>query len=756
MNFASKTSFKMIILTILLWMVIVGSPFQNVQAQAFDLDTIQRATVFIMQTQTLANDQIITCVGSGTIVSNDGLILTNAHNTLTSENCPGDTLVVGLSVRQDEPPVPQYIAEIIQANAGLDIALLRITRQNDGRQIDSNTLNLPFVQLGDSSAVDLDATLTVVGFSGIGNDAIQVSRGTVIGFSAEPSGGDKSWIKTSANITGTMTGGGVYNQAGLLIGIPTSAPVSRASSTSNCLTIQDTNSDGAINNNDSCVPIGATINSIRPISFASPLLRAASLGISVSMPNDFTTNTRARGNPTLRYLGFSPSINEAGMPTTIIRSLPTGSTGLYLFFDYNNMTPETVYELRVTTDGVLNPTFSLSPVRWSGGVSGLWYVGSRGQPWPNGRYDFTLLINGNVAGNARLVVGENTTGAPEFSEAVFGSLDSNGNLSGTGYVLPTGTTASGMFLYRNMPTDISWDYIWYYQGSEIQRSPAGNTWLESDGATGRKAISIQDPNGLLPGTYRLELYIDGRLSLVSDFTIAGAQEGAFSRIFENVHLTTAQTVSEALVASPITSFSRTTTTIYSLFDWEQISPGTLWTARWYVDNELFFDQTMPWSGPNTGDNFLIQLHNPQNIPDGRYRLDLLLGGLQFGTAEARVGIGQLSLDFFAETGGYPMRGRILDADTGQGIAGVTVFVVSDLFSAADFLTSWDQTQIYGTGITDRAGEFQVDSPLFRDVLYSIVIVADGYLPVTADGVELNEETHPNEDPVQIELYLTRG
>src|SRR5688500_17322666 len=92
------------------------------QQLEFDLERIQRATVYVMQAQNVGDNLFITCVGSRTIVSRDGLVLTNAHNTVMSEACPGNTLIVALSVRLDEPPVPKFRAEIAQADAGLDIA----------------------------------------------------------------------------------------------------------------------------------------------------------------------------------------------------------------------------------------------------------------------------------------------------------------------------------------------------------------------------------------------------------------------------------------------------------------------------------------------------------------------------------------------------------------------------------------------------------------------------------------------------------
>lgn len=723
-----------------------------------DVERIQRATVLIMQARNVGNTLAITCVGSGTLVSRDGLILTNAHHTLTDANCNGDTLIVAMNVRPGEPPVARYQADIVQADAGLDIALLRIARQTDGRLVERSSLALPFVELGDSEAVQLDQTITVVGFPGIGDDPVAFERGTISGFAAEPSGGDKSWIKTSATIPAVMSGGGAYNQDGELIGIPTTAPLRADAASGNCISVQDTNADGLINNSDICIAVAGFINLLRPSSFARPLLRAASLGLTVQLPFQQAVSApviaSASDRPRFRYLGFAPSVNEAGMPSTIIRALPTGSDRLYLFFDYENMTPETVYELRVNTNGVPNPVFSISPVRWSGGRRGLWYVGSSGQTFPNGTYDFTLFINGIAEGNARLVVGGAAEESSEFSGVVFGLLDLQGNVTGTGFVLPTATTASARFLFRNMQVGTPWAAIWYYEGTEVQRTPDDTVWSEADGTSGTKTISIQDPNGLLPGSYRLELYIAGRLATVSDFTLAGAQDGAFARIFSNTRFTTASTVAEAQAGAAVSNFSSGTTDIFGLFDWDRISFGTLWRLDWSVDGEIFFSQTLPWAIDATGQNYVSRIQNPSGLPDGTYRLDLYIGRIQFDSATARVGIGQLPIDQFADASGVTMRGRVIDSISGVGLSGVSVVLISDLFSVADFTRDWLQTQVYAESITDRNGRFEITRPLQRDAPYSIIFLAEGYLPVTADGVELNEETYPGNDPIDIIVQMT--
>jgi hypothetical protein len=712
------------------------------------LERIQRATVFIIQARSVDNDLAIQCVGSGTIISRSGIILTNAHSTLQSAACPGDTLIIALATRLDEPPVLKYRAEIIQADTGLDIALLKITREFDGRLLTQDTLALPFVELADSNAARLDQTITVVGYSGIGDDPVASTRGTIIGFVSEPRGSTAAWIKTSATIPGTMSGGGAYNQEGRLVGIPTTAPL--ASQGVNCVPIQDTNQDKVVNNRDICIPVGGFINALRPSNFVRPLLRAASLGYSIDNLTAPISALVPENKPSFKRLFFAPSVNEAGMPTTIIRSLPAGSNSLFLFFDYENMSPETIYELRVTTDGIPNPAFSLAPVRWSGGERGIWYIGSSGQPWPNGTYEFTLFADGVAAPPARLTIGAAPDAGPTFTDLVFGLLDLRNNPLGNGYVLPSGNVASARFIFRNMQNGTNWTSIWYLNGVEVPNSRSSNVWNE--GESGSTTTSIRSEVGLPPGSYRLELYIENRLATTADFIIAGVQQGAFPAIFFKTRFVTAATPTEAANAVGLSSFPNTINNLYALFDWQQIAPSTLWTLRWSIDGQPFFDQTLPWKAGLNGQNYLMRLSGPGSIPDGTYKLDLLLNNVQFASIQAQVGIGQLPLDRFAQAGGIQMRGQILDSNTRQGISGVTFILISKEFSVAEFTKEWNQRQIYAMGVTDRNGRFEIDRPLEILAPYSVIINAQGYLPISADGIEIKPDG-PN--PLDLTIYLTR-
>lgn len=712
-------------------------------------DVIKRATVFVMQTF-LVNDQpMISCVGSGTLVSADGLILTNAHSAVSSDACPSDALVIAITVRLDEPPIPTYTAEIVDASLGLDLAVLRINGYLDGREILPGSLELPFVELGDSLNVQLDDTITVVGYPSFGNDPVEVTRGTVNGFTAEARAGDRAWIRTSAVIPGTMSGGGAYNRDGQLIGIPTIAPARAGGQAVDCRYLQDTNLDGRADARDHCVPVGGFISALRPSRLARGLVRAATLGIRQGETSSAPPPAAQGGEPGFSRLFFTTRVNEAGQPSNVVGSVPAGATSLYLFFDYNHMVDGLVYELRVTVDDVQDATYSLPPVTWSGGSRGTWYIGTSGIPLRNGLYDFRLFIEGREAASRRIVVGGGPRDEPAFSDIIFGLLDASGNLVGTSYVLPEGSAIQARFNYRNMQPGIPWSFVWYFEGQELTRD---TTAWDGDQQGVRLITAAAD---FLAGQYRLELYIEGVLNATADFVIAGAAESARAAIFSNFRFATAQ-VNGAPGGTVRADFPTGISQLYVFFDWRLLAPGTMWTRRWLIDGEVLFEVTEPWSGPSQGENYFVSLSGLGTLPDATYGLEISIANVTRQSISARVGLGQLPVGVFASAAGVQMTGRIIDAETQQGIPGAMFIVLKSEYSVEDFV--WNQSQVLGVSLADNEGRFQIPVLLLRGteespLLYSVLVRAEGYLPLSADGIAVTEDTP---SPVEINAALSRN
>ena len=217
--------------------------------------------------------------GSGTIISSDGLILTNAHVVLSDRFYRVEDLIVSLTVADDSPPVRSYYASIVQADASLDIAVIKPYQDINGFALDYDLLNLPFVPLGDSDKLDLGEELVILGYPGIGGDTITLTKGEVSGFTAENPYGNRAFIKTTATIAGGNSGGLAVNDQGQLIGIPTAIGSGDLGvDIVDCRALLDTNRDGYIDDNDTCVPTGGFINALRPINMARSLIQAAQRG----------------------------------------------------------------------------------------------------------------------------------------------------------------------------------------------------------------------------------------------------------------------------------------------------------------------------------------------------------------------------------------------------------------------------------------------------------------------------------------------
>ena len=74
--------------------------------------------------------------GSGTLISADGLILTNGH-VVDNRNNDYSQLQIALTVVQDEPPDVKYTAEIQTVDYAIDLAVIKITKTIGGNAVPS-------------------------------------------------------------------------------------------------------------------------------------------------------------------------------------------------------------------------------------------------------------------------------------------------------------------------------------------------------------------------------------------------------------------------------------------------------------------------------------------------------------------------------------------------------------------------------------------------------------------------------------------
>jgi len=214
--------------------------------------------------------------GSGTVLTDDGLILTNAHVVNSDRYYDVVDLVVAITFTQDAPPVQSFYADVLQLDANLDLAVIKVRSDLNGDPPNFESLGIEPVPLGNSNLLELGDELVIIGYPSIGGDTITLTRGEVSGFTAEEPYGNRAFIKTSASISGGNSGGLAATPQGEIIGIPTKlGSGDEEVEFVDCRRLADTNRDGVIDEYDNCVPTGGFINAIRPISLAEPMIVAA-------------------------------------------------------------------------------------------------------------------------------------------------------------------------------------------------------------------------------------------------------------------------------------------------------------------------------------------------------------------------------------------------------------------------------------------------------------------------------------------------
>lgn len=164
--------------------------------------------------------------GSGTTLTPKGHILTNFHvignpDTGRLYNRSGDIFVALNPPDLRADPEVRYVAEVVEVDRGLDLALLKLRALVTGEALPAD-LELPVMPVGDSDTVNIGDQLSIIGFPGLGGNTVTYTRGTVSGFLT-----GEGWIKTDAEINSGNSGGAAIDASGKLVGIPSEANAER-------------------------------------------------------------------------------------------------------------------------------------------------------------------------------------------------------------------------------------------------------------------------------------------------------------------------------------------------------------------------------------------------------------------------------------------------------------------------------------------------------------------------------------------------
>jgi hypothetical protein len=522
------------------------------------------------------------------------------------------------------------------------------------------------------------------------------------------------------------------NEDGLLVGVPTQGGVTEE--IVDARPVADTNGDGVIDNRDAAVPIGGFINGLRPINLAAPLIEQARSGVTVE--RDAPDPQAYKGNATLSRLFFSSGLNEISLPVDVVTSLPSGSRSLYLFFDYEDMADGVTYVMQTYIDGQEAEDWGLSPTVWNGGESGMWWIGWDDADFEDALYDLEVYVEDEMLAEASIEIGGQASGDPAFRNIVFSDgVTSKDEPTNPGYLLPgEANEVYAFFDYENMGQRDEWTQTWYINGKE--------SYTKDDNWAGAKEgsfwVSVSNKSGLEAGRYRLELYIEDELKATSDFWVVGGSseetgEMSFGEIIFAEGVTRRGTPVDEGVAFPSGLEE-----VHIFSDYEGMQDGLDFAEVWYIDDVQVLELPHEWDLGEEGTFHDYIYSSSGALPDGAYKVELLVKGQVLNSGEMTIGQGRQTKPppDEDEPEGIILDGYIKDASTQKGIRGAMFIVLLPDVLLRDF--EWDESQVLTMAESDRKGYFELEDSLDADGEYSIIVAAKGYEPIGGDGILISE------------------
>lgn len=682
--------------------------------------------------------------GSGSILTPEGLILTNAHVVSDPDpNYQPDALGIAITVRSDDVPELRYLAEIRAIDGDLDLAVIQIVSDLSGNPVDPARLGLTYVALGDSDVLELGDLLHILGYPGIGGETITFTEGVVSGFTREPGVDGRAYVKTDATIAGGNSGGLAANLGGEIIGVPTQVGYGGAERFADCRYLADTNGDGYINQNDNCIPVGGFINAIRPVNLAKPLVEAARLGIAPrATPQPKTPGAPSTGSQFFNLV-FAPAVTDNDQPTQIVNQLPSGATEVYACWEYAGLTDGVTWEARWYRDGVYQTDVSWPAAPWKGGASGSWWVSINNENGLlEGAYRLELYIDGQKQTDGTVGVGGTASGVAITNLIFSDGITADERPTNPTYLLPSGITrVYAFFDFAEMRDGMAWQRVWSYAGKEIASKAA--TW--NAGSRGSLSVSLSSGAPLDPGSYRLEIYVEGALMAASNFSVAGKQgQSAIGAI-----TFAAGQDARGNPINPGAAFPTGLQELRYFVNYVGMQDGLSFTEKWYFDDEELLTMDLTWDVGEAGtftDNIYRQGGEP--LWDGAYRLELYVQGVLVQQATATVGGSAPPATPVAPGKSLLIRGYVVDANTQRGINGALYIVLNPGVT----VDGWDGNDdgIYTFAQTGVKGYFELPTALPRNKTYSIIVWAEGYLPVTGDNIQIMNEASPYEVKVALQ------
>lgn len=158
--------------------------------------------------------------GSATLITPDGLALTNAHVVDRGDRQPAAEVILAANLDSRRPPQESFRGTVVRFDADLDLALIQVQHSFYGAPLPQE-YRFPTVEFAPQDELEVGDALWVVGYPLLGGTGSRVSihaaHGVLSGFTQEQAG---LLFKTDASVISGNSGGAALDARGRLVGIP--------------------------------------------------------------------------------------------------------------------------------------------------------------------------------------------------------------------------------------------------------------------------------------------------------------------------------------------------------------------------------------------------------------------------------------------------------------------------------------------------------------------------------------------------------
>jgi hypothetical protein len=442
---------------------------------------------------------------------------------------------------------------------------------------------------------------------------------------------------------------------------------------------------------------------------------------------------------------FASGVDEDDQPTTIVRSLPSGSTDLLFFFDFAGFEEGVNFHPRLFLDDEeITDLWPEEP--WQGYTSGQSWIGFKEADLPDGTYKFQLDYNDKELASNEITIGGDAADEPTVSGLTFTGGTGAEN-EGTHLIFGDTTEINATFTFANMPRNQKWQAVWSQQDEtgawkELDRSD--NTFSGTGDGDGEAQLTSEGSTPFTTGLYRLDVNFGNDLAATGIVVVLAESDGPGPGPDGGAAIGPIAFGSELdEQGAPVdegTEFPTGTERLYGVFDYQGMQDGLTFNVTWMIDGEEASNQDFDWNLGEEGNAnlYIYGSPDPSPLPDGTYELRLSVEGQELQRGSAKIGTGTAPdpTPTPDANDGIIVMGTILDATSGKPIEGAAFGVLTEGTTLDDFDGSDDQ--ILDAAVTDQNGEFVLTVPLTPGTAYSVLAVAEGYTPFGQDDVVFSD------------------